>query len=165
MIATNIAKSLMLVTIGKLVVGLSSRRISLATRNPLATAAALQMVSSTATTTTTATAENPLLVYDGLPKFGSIEPSNLTPAVEELLEQVQRDFNLLEEDLTKRNEEGTIDYDGVLPRVEKMQYPIGFVWGVAGHLNGVKNGDELREAYESNQPRLRTKMGGTQSCD
>ena len=154
LIATTIAQFLMLVTIGKQVLGLSSRRISLATRNPLATAAALQMVSSTATTTTTATAENPLLVYDGLPKFGSIEPSNLTPAVEELLEQVQRDFNLLEEDLTKRNEEGTIDYDGVLPRVEKMQYPIGFVWGVAGHLNGVKNGDELREAYESNQPKV-----------
>ncbi len=30
------------------------------------------------------------------------------------------------------------------------------VWGVAGHLQGVKNGDELRKAYEENQPKVVT---------
>ncbi len=48
----------------------------------------------------------------------------------------------------------TIDYDQVLPQVEKLQFPVGYVWGVAGHLNGVKNGDELRAAYEENQPKV-----------
>jgi oligopeptidase A len=38
--------------------------------------------------------------------------------------------------------------------VEQLQYPVSFVWGVAGHLNGVKNGDELRAAYEENQPKV-----------
>jgi oligopeptidase A len=28
------------------------------------------------------------------------------------------------------------------------------VWGGAGHLNGVKNGKELRAAYEENQPQV-----------
>jgi oligopeptidase A len=45
-----------------------------------------------------------------------------------------------------------------LPEVEKLQFPLGFVWGVAGHLNGVKNGDELRAAYEENQPKVVTSM-------
>jgi len=40
----------------------------------------------------------------------------------------------------------------VLPAVEQIQFPLGYVWGIAGHLNGVKNGDELRQAYELNQP-------------
>jgi oligopeptidase A len=42
----------------------------------------------------------------------------------------------------------------VLPEVERMQFPLGYTWGVAGHLNGVKNSDPLREAYEANQPKV-----------
>lgn len=30
----------------------------------------------------------------------------------------------------------------------------GYAWGIASHLNGVKNGDELRAAYEENQPKI-----------
>lgn len=45
-----------------------------------------------------------------------------------------------------------------MPEVEKLQFPLGFVWSVAGHLNGVKNGDELRAAYEENQPKVVTSM-------
>jgi oligopeptidase A len=40
------------------------------------------------------------------------------------------------------------------PEVERIQFPLGYVWGVAGHLNGVKNGEELRAAYEENQPKV-----------
>ncbi len=32
------------------------------------------------------------------------------------------------------------------------------MWGVAGHLQGVKNNDELRAAYEENQPKVVTTM-------
>lgn len=96
---------------------------------------------------------NPLLDYSGLPKFDSIEPKHLTPAVEELLAKLESGFSTMEEELAKKNE-GSIHYDEVLPVVERMQYPVVFVWGVAGHLNGVNNGDELREAYESNQPKV-----------
>jgi len=102
------------------------------------------------TLSATATA-NPLLQQEGLPKFGSIEPSHLTPAVEGLLESLEADFSKLEEDLASKDK---IEYDQVLPEVEKMQFGLGYTWGVAGHLNGVKNGDELREAYETNQPKV-----------
>jgi len=47
-----------------------------------------------------------------------------------------------------------VDYEEVLPVVEKMQHPLGYAWGIASHLNGVKNGDELRAAYEENQPKI-----------
>ena len=98
--------------------------------------------------------ENPLLQQDGLPKFQNIEPKDLTPAVEGLLEQLDSDFASLEEKLAAADGSDEIDYDQVLPEVERIQFGLGYVWGVAGHLNGVKNGDELREAYEQNQPKV-----------
>lgn len=96
--------------------------------------------------------ENPLLQQEKLPKFGSIEPSDLTPAVGELLSKMEADFEQLESDLD--NASSNPDYESVLPEVERIQFPLGYVWGVAGHLNGVKNGDELRAAYEENQPKV-----------
>ena len=96
-------------------------------------------------------AENPLLQQEALPKFASIEPADLTPAVTELLTKMEQQFSDLESVL------GSIespDYEQVLPQVERIQFPVGYVWGVAGHLNGVKNGDELRAAYEENQPKV-----------
>lgn len=96
---------------------------------------------------TTVSAANPLLQQENLPKFTSIQPSDLTPAVETLLEKLEKDFSHLEEKL----QDDCPVYDAVLPEIERMQFPVGFVWGVAGHLNGVLNSDDLREAYESNQ--------------
>jgi oligopeptidase A len=98
--------------------------------------------------------DNPLLQQDGLPKFSSIDPSNLTPAVETLLEKMNADFAALEEALSASATAGVVDFDSVLPAVERIQFPIGFTWGVAGHLNGVKNGEELRKTYEENQPKI-----------
>lgn len=108
------------------------------------------METSTATT-------NPLMEQTSLPKFASIQPCHLTPAVSELIEKMQADFTKLEQDLEQQIADTTVamlDYDQVLPQVEKLQFPVGYVWGVAGHLNGVKNGDELRAAYEENQPKV-----------
>ncbi|CAJ1950742.1 unnamed protein product [Cylindrotheca closterium] len=88
---------------------------------------------------------NPLLEQEGLPKFESIEPKHLTPAVEELLQKLEQDFASLETTFTKdgSDNELNLDYDQVLPAVERIQAPLGYIWGVAAHLNGVKNGDEL----------------------
>lgn len=103
--------------------------------------------------------ENPLLQQDGLPKFQSIEPKDLTPAMDHLLSKMESEFAAFEEDLTSMKGEGpnadvTIDYEKVLPEIEKMQDGLGYAWGVAGHLNGVKNSEELREAYEQSQPKI-----------
>ena len=103
-----------------------------------------------ASSSTTDTA-NPLLDISGLPKFASIEPKHLTPAVQSVLSDFERDFESLESKLAAATPES---YDEVLPEVERMQERLGYVWGVAGHLNGVKNSDDLRAAYEENQPKV-----------
>jgi len=109
---------------------------------------------TTSTTTTTDNTNNPFLQQDGLPKFESLEPEYLSPAVEELLQKLEDDFAALEDELQTESDRKDVDYDAVVPVIERMQYPLGYVWGVAGHLNGVKNGDALREAFESNQPKV-----------
>ncbi len=119
---------------------------SKASRTTATTAALLRMAS------TEAAVANPFLQQEGLPKFESLEPEFLSPAVEELLDKLEKDFATLEEELESTKDDA--DYEKVLPVIERMQHPLGYVWGVAGHLNGVKNGDELREAYESNQPKV-----------
>ena len=110
-------------------------------------------IDATAPAADATAATNPFLQQDGLPRFESLEPQFLSPAVEELLERLEGDFSKLEEKLSGADAID-IDYEDVVPVIERMQFPLGYVWGVAGHLNGVQNGDELREAYESNQPRV-----------
>ncbi len=95
---------------------------------------------------------NPLLDQAGLPKFSSIEPSNLTPAVTTLLENLDKDFADLTSKISSEGYEAK--YEEILPELEKMQFGLGYAWGVTGHLNGVKNSDDLRKAYEENQPKV-----------
>jgi len=106
----------------------------------------------------TSVAANPFLDQESLPRFASIEPSYLTPAVTELVEKLESDFASFESNISKSGGEKDVAYEDVLPALERMQFPLGYVWGVAGHLQGVKNGDELREAYEKNQPKVVTTM-------
>jgi len=107
-------------------------------------------MSTVAEDTTTATS-NPLLDASDLPKFTKIEPSQLTPAMTSILEKLEADFASMESTM---GEAESVDFDDVLPVLEKMQHPLGYAWGIASHLNGVKNGDELRAAYEENQPKI-----------
>ena len=70
-------------------------------------------MSATATT-------NPLLESSDLPKFTKIEPSQLTPAMTSILEKLESDFANMESTMGGKD----IDYDDVLPVVEKMQHPL-----------------------------------------
>ena len=112
---------------------------------------ARRAMSSTASTTAAVEA-NSFLQQDDLPKFSSIDTKDLTPAIEKLLSNLEQDFASLESKLNEAKNE--VDFEDVLPRVERIQFGLGYAWGVAGHLNGVKNSDELREAYEVNQPKI-----------
>ncbi len=46
------------------------------------------------------------------------------------------------------------DYAGVVEKMEKIQAPLSYSWGVVGHLRGVKNSDELRKAHDTMQPSI-----------
>ena len=99
---------------------------------------------------------NPLLEQDALPKFFSIQPSNLTPAVDELIKKMDIDFAAFESKISEDDYEA--QYDDILPELERIQFPLDYAWGIAGHLNGVKNGEELRKAYEENQAKVVTSV-------
>ncbi|GKY92854.1 hypothetical protein MPSEU_000255000 [Mayamaea pseudoterrestris] len=95
--------------------------------------------------------DNPFLQQEGLPKFKSVEPQFLKPAVDGLLSKMQDDLERLEKTLTETSE---VKYDQVLPEVERIQFALNYAWGIARHLNGVKNSDELRAVYEECQPEI-----------
>lgn len=46
------------------------------------------------------------------------------------------------------------DYEGVIEKLEKIQAPLSYSWGVVGHLMGVKNSEDLRKAHDSMQPSI-----------
>jgi oligopeptidase A len=88
--------------------------------------------------------------------------SYLTPAVTESLQTLDEEWKAFEDTLTHKiqNDDNTgtpspmITYDEVVPVLERIQYPISYIWGIAGHLNGVRNSDGLRTVYEANQPKV-----------
>jgi oligopeptidase A len=43
-------------------------------------------------------------------------------------------------------------YEDIIEHLEKIQAPLAYSWGVVGHLMGVKNSKELREAHDAIQP-------------
>jgi oligopeptidase A len=106
-------------------------------------------------TMTTDGAENPFLQQDNLPKFKSIEPKFLKPAIDGLLTKMQTDLEDLEVKLTKaKGANEAINYEDVLPEVERIQFALNYAWGIAKHLNGVKNSDDLRVVDEECQPEI-----------
>lgn len=107
---------------------------------------------SSSSTLETMTTSNAFLQQDDLPKFKSLTPKDLTPAVDTLLTKMDEDFDALEKKLETSID--SVSYEDVLPELEKIQFGLGYTWGVAGHLNGVKNGEELRKAYEENQGKI-----------
>ena len=98
--------------------------------------------------------DNPLLDRSGLPKFQSIKPEYVKPAMTDLLASTKADFKALENKVT---ETPTADiYSVVIEESEIVQYPLDYAWSVIRHLVGVKNGDELREAHKEMQPEVTT---------
>ena len=97
---------------------------------------------------------NPLLDASSrspLPRFQSIAPEHVTPAVDQLLADLNRGFTKLESSLKSSS---SLKYDDVLPSLERLRDPLSFAWGAASHLNGVKNSDDLRKHYQQSQPKV-----------
>lgn len=95
------------------------------------------------------TKKNPLLIGKGLPPFEDIKADHVVPAITELLEDLKTKLEQLEANVKPTWQ------DLVIP-LNKIEDRLGWSWGVIGHLMGVKNSPELREAYETVQPKLVT---------
>ena len=91
---------------------------------------------------------NPLLDFSGLPRFGSVEPEHIAPAVDQLL----ADNRALIVDLTRAETPAT--WPDFAQRLEEANERLGRAWGVVGHLHAVLDSPALREAYKANQPKV-----------
>ncbi len=89
--------------------------------------------------------ENPLLHPNPYPRFDEIEAAHVEPAVTELLDRLESELDQVEACAQP-------SWEGVVEPIERIGDGIERVWGVVGHLMGVKNSDELREAHQSMQP-------------
>ncbi len=104
---------------------------------------------------TDSAAGNPLLIGKGLPPFGDIKPEHVVPGIEQLLKALAGALRSLETQLTSKLESNDAPtwqdlVEPITPITEKLSWS----WGIVGHLMGVQNSPELREAYESVQPSL-----------
>jgi oligopeptidase A len=91
---------------------------------------------------------NPLLIFDGLPRFDQIRPEHVTPAIDQLLEENRALVARLEgaaESPTWENFAGPL---------EDAEERLARAWSQVSHLNAVVNTPELREAYNANLAKL-----------
>lgn len=93
------------------------------------------------------TAANPLLDFSGLPRFEVIRPEHVAPALDVLLAEAEAAVSAAEQVQPVRWESFVAPLDDATERLWRA-------WGLVGHLQGVVNTPELREAYNSNLPRV-----------
>ena len=101
---------------------------------------------------------NPLLDFATLPRFSTITPADVKPAIEQLIKDAHATVE-------------TIAIDSVPPTWQNFVTPLDDVterlsraWGVVGHLNAVVNSPELRDAYNGMLPTV-TEFWSTLSQD
>jgi oligopeptidase A len=90
---------------------------------------------------------NPLLIGKGLPPFEQIKPEQIVPAITQILAELDKQLADLEANLTP-------SWDGLVEPLTKIEERLTWSWSIVGHLMGVKNSPELREAYETVQPEI-----------
>lgn len=97
------------------------------------------------------TPTNPLLDFSGLPRFDEIRPEHIAPALDVLLSQAEAAVAAAEAVQPVTWSSFVVPLDDATERLWRA-------WGQVGHLQGVVNTPELREAYNANLPRI-TRFG------
>ncbi|MFZ0486383.1 MAG: oligopeptidase A [Arenicellales bacterium] len=92
--------------------------------------------------------DNPLLDLRGLPRFSSIRPEHVEPALDYLLELNRKRVAELE----KRS--GSAGWNDFVQVLEDLDERLARMWSPVSHLNAVNDSPELRTAYENALPRL-----------
>ena len=96
-------------------------------------------------------APNPLLIGKGLPPFEKIKAEQVQPGIEQLIETLREAVRSLENSLAQTH---SATWESLVTPLTAITERLGWSWGIIGHLMGVKNSPELREAYENVQPEL-----------
>jgi oligopeptidase A len=92
--------------------------------------------------------DNPLLDFSGLPRYGSIRPEHVAPAVDKLLEENRAVVAALgAQDTPASWGEFAEPLEGANERLARA-------WGAAAHLHAVDDNPAIREAYKANLPKI-----------
>ncbi|MEA5098000.1 MAG: M3 family metallopeptidase [Burkholderiaceae bacterium] len=91
---------------------------------------------------------NPLLDFSGLPRFDTVTPQHVTPAIESLLAECRTVVGRLERPIDP------VTWDNFIAPLEDVTEKLERAWGIVGHLNSVVDTPELRAAYNENQPKV-----------
>ena len=93
-------------------------------------------------------AGNPLLDFTGLPRFDRIQPTDVTPAVDQLLNEAR--------DVVSRitASDAGATWDSVIEPLNEATDRLARSWGAVSHMNAVVDTPELREQYNLNLPKL-----------
>ncbi|MBB4657033.1 M3 family metallopeptidase [Xanthomonas arboricola] len=90
---------------------------------------------------------NPLLDLSGLPSFDAIRPEHVGPAIDQLLADAEAAVKAAEQ-------VSPVSWDSFVVPLDDATERLWRAWGQVGHLQAVVNTPELREAYNSNLPKL-----------
>ncbi len=91
---------------------------------------------------------NPLLNMQGLPPFSQIKPEYIVPA----LEQVLNDNRAQIAQLLKTSTPYT--WDNFIQPLNELNDRLNRIWSPIGHLHGVADSEQLRQAYNACLPML-----------
>lgn len=91
---------------------------------------------------------NPLLDFSGLPRYDAIEPTHVTPAINELIAENRR----LVEGLAQPKTPAT--WAGFMAPLSDAGERLSRAWGIVGHLHSVKDIPAWREAYNAQLPEI-----------
>ena len=89
---------------------------------------------------------NPLLDFSALPRFSSVTPAHVQPAIEALIAEARVTVEAVAT--------GTVSptWENFVTPLDDVTERLSRAWGVVGHLNAVMNSPELREAYNGMLP-------------
>ncbi|MDY6941425.1 MAG: M3 family metallopeptidase [Pseudomonadota bacterium] len=92
--------------------------------------------------------DNPLLEFNGLPRFSAIRPEHAEPAITGVIEDNRRRIQALLE------QEGTPTWENLVEPLEVLQDRLDRVFAPISHLNSVKDSEGWRNAFNACLPKL-----------
>lgn len=84
---------------------------------------------------------NPLLNFDQLPFFTRISAEHVVPALQQVLDEAR-------DKISQLKQVENPGWGNFAAHIEELEERISRVWSPVSHLNGVRDSDELRDAYQ-----------------
>ena len=91
---------------------------------------------------------NPLLDFSGLPRYGSVRPEHVASAIDQLLAENRTLIARL------TAEGAAASWNGFAEPLEDANERLWRAWGVVAHLHAVDDSAAIRDAYNTNLPKI-----------